>query len=241
MTRVHCNLAIFDLDGTLIKLRRRRFVDAVGRLCQDYRYQVTRRQLHILFSTENMFGFAARSDQSWLAMVFWDSYAPREHSAVPMPGAAGALTYLQRLGVRTAVATARQCSDTDVRSALLTAKLSHLIDDVIGAGVDERLDKPAMMRVLCQRAGCGSDAAMAVGDTTADVRAARDAGIGAVIAVCSGQIQRPVLQGGKPDMVLRSVAEIPGYVTNDRYAVFSSNHKFSCPRGDEEQWASYTD
>jgi phosphoglycolate phosphatase-like HAD superfamily hydrolase len=213
-----CELAIFDLDGTLIQLQRAAFVDAVGRLCADFRYRITRQELHLLLSSENMFGFAEPDDRCWLELVFWDRYAPREQVWVPVPGAAGALRYLRTAGVRTAVATGRRCESGDVRAVLAVVGLAHLIDDVMSAGVAGRVDKATMMRQLCERASCVADAALAIGDTSADVRAARDARLGMVIAVCSGQIQRRVLDGSGPDLVLRSVAELPGWVPGLRGA-----------------------
>ncbi len=202
-------LAIFDLDGTLIQLRRVAFVAAIARLCADFAYPATRRELYRLLSSEDMFGFAAPGDRGWLELVFWDRYAPREQAASPIPGAASALRWLRAAGVRTAVATARHCADRDVRAVLAAVGLDSLIDDAMSAGIENRVDKSIVMRRLCERATCAVSAALAVGDTSADIRAAREARIGLVIGVCSGQIQRRVLAGSRPDLVLRGVADLP--------------------------------
>lgn len=215
--RARCRLAIFDLDGTLIEIRRCAFVAALEQMCAELGYPVTRRELYVLSSTERMFGFAEPADRGWLELVFWDRYAPAEAACHRVPGALGALGHLHGAGIRAVVATARRCETGRVHAVIDAVGLAPWIDDALAAGSDD-LAKTHLMRELCARAGCDPAAAIAIGDTSADIRAAREAGIGCAIAVCSGQIQRRVLAASAPDLVLRSVAELPLHVPGWRTA-----------------------
>ena len=82
---------------------------------------------------------------------------------------------------------------------------------VVLCGDDDGPRKPqtAAFAAICERAGCSVGRSAMVGDTPADLRMARDAGAGLVVAVRSGVASGAELEP-LADVILDSVADLAG-------------------------------
>lgn len=158
-------------------------------------------------------GFAARGrlldalEAERAAARFMTIYEPRatRHTRL-MPGAAEALAALARAGVRLAVCT----NKPQIVSERILAELGVVdrFDVVVGGdhGLAKKPDPAILMHALsllgAERAG-----AVHVGDSAADVEAARAAGVRCVV-VEGGYAAAPAVQLGA-DRVVASLADLP--------------------------------
>ncbi|AEH89958.1 phosphoglycolate phosphatase [Mesorhizobium opportunistum] len=181
----------FDLDGTL--------VDSAPDMAAAVNELMARYGLapHSLEAVRGMIGhgveklieraFAAHS----LALGLEDQSASREQMneiygghltqlTTLRPGAGSALTAARKAGMRTGVVTNKP--EGFSRIVLAHFGLSDELDVVIG-GDAGHLKKPApdMLLAACHACGCSSAQAVMVGDSMADVGAARAAGMRCII------------------------------------------------------------
>ncbi|MEM1372451.1 MAG: phosphoglycolate phosphatase [Pseudomonadota bacterium] len=128
----------------------------------------------------------------------------------PYPGAVDALTHLNNQGVPCAVVTNKPQAVTE--SVLAGLDLAKHVAAVVGAQ-DGRPLKPApdMILAALQMLDCSETDAVFVGDSIADVSAARAAGI-PVIAVRHGYTNIPVDQLGA-DEIIDHFEQLPAALT----------------------------
>ncbi|HEY8489717.1 MAG TPA: HAD hydrolase-like protein [Dehalococcoidia bacterium] len=199
-----------DLDGTLLDVRGRYWAlhsHLVGRLgarspLQRAYWGRKRRGLGLEAVLLDA-GPAARREyrRRWLAEV--ETAAFLQHDRL-LPGARDALA---RLGVRArlVLVTLRRNRRT------LVAQLDHLGISGFFAQVatpqtpTEHESKAALIRRVDGLPGPG---ALVVGDTEADVAAARELGLRSV-AVLSGLRDRAFLEARRPDYIIQSITELP--------------------------------
>src|SRR5690606_5598842 len=115
------------------------------------------------------------------------------------------LDELRRSGIKLAICTNKPASITE--SVLSKLGLRNCFDAVVG-GTDELPKKPdpAMLLAALSELGVAADRAVMIGDSSADVGAARAAGL-PVIAVSFGYSRIPAHELGA-DLVVDSLAEI---------------------------------
>ena len=121
----------------------------------------------------------------------------------PVPGIGPALRELAKTPLRLAIVTSN--SKANVLAFLARHDLEVFGTVVAGTSV---FGKAARLRRLLKAAGTDADSSVYVGDTTPDVRAAREAGATAV-AVTWGFTAREPLATESPDSLLESPAELP--------------------------------
>ncbi len=110
----------------------------------------------------------------------------------PLPAAADLLRAVSRLGLCVVLATSSEPDDTDALVEALAA--DDAIDAVTSAGdVDEAKPSPEVFEAALEKAGCGPDEALVVGDTVWDVEAAGRCGLRCV-TLLSGGISRAELE-----------------------------------------------
>jgi phosphoglycolate phosphatase len=122
------------------------------------------------------------------------------------PGAMDMLAELRGAGVRTAICTnkAERIAHIAVRALGLTAHM----DTVVGARDDmPKKPEPHMLRACLEPHGIDPTAAVMVGDSAADLGAARAAG-SRVVLVDFGYSKVPVSELG-PDAVIGHLSELP--------------------------------
>lgn len=95
-------------------------------------------------------------------------------------------------------------------SVLLLAKLGLEFQAVYGAGDGPLKPDPAGIRAICSTIGVSPDESWMIGDGPQDILAGRNAGCFTVAV--PGIANDSHLIESKPDLVLRSLAELPGIV-----------------------------
>jgi phosphoglycolate phosphatase len=124
------------------------------------------------------------------------------HSVRPVPGIPDALLALQAAGCRLAMVTSN--SEENVRSFLVRHGISAFDTIVAGASI---FGKATRLRRLIKNADSDHNTTVYVGDTTPDIRAARDAGTLAV-AVAWGFSDPGPLAAEAPDALVENARDL---------------------------------
>jgi len=119
-----------------------------------------------------------------------------------VPGIGAALRELRQAGRHLAIVTSN--SRANVRAFLARHDLDLFPTIVAGASI---FGKSTRLRRLLKAAHVGGSEAVYIGDTTPDIRAAREAGTGG-IAVTWGFSAREPLAAENPDAVVESTDEL---------------------------------
>jgi phosphoglycolate phosphatase len=132
--------------------------------------------------------------------------------AVPLPGIISALRDLHSQGYRLGVAT--NDSTAGAERTLAALGISQLFDAAYGYDAVAN-PKPAADPVIafCDLTGLKPSEVAMVGDNNHDLEMAHNAACGLAVGVLSGTGQREALTK-RADVVLGSVAELPGYLAS---------------------------
>lgn len=205
-------LAIFDLDGTLVPFHRGYLFEQTASILKSLkRPPVHQSMLEECFAAFDYFRFVIEHERESFMRQFWELFDHASYPAPqPFPGVVEMMQELRANGVRTALVTARASSRAEVQSALECAGLGALFDSV-RSREDQSLhwqNKQPMIELTCRELGVDPQQALMVGDIPSDVTSARAAGLGSAVAVTSGGIRRDVLELSRPDLILDKVTEL---------------------------------
>ncbi|MEQ1618023.1 MAG: phosphoglycolate phosphatase [Terricaulis sp.] len=182
---------VFDLDGTLVDtapdlvraLNETLDLDGLPHMkLENVRTLVGRGARALIERAAGLSGVTYSADRlDKLTKEFIDFYrADIARASRPFPGAADALNALTALGVKVAVCTNKR---TDLSVQLLEALgLAEFFSAIVGAdAVADKKPHPDHYRAAVSRAGGVARRSLMVGDTIADVAAARAAGAPSII------------------------------------------------------------
>ena len=205
-------LVIFDLDGTLVEFHHDYLFEEADRIIDTLDHPpVERTALESCFSAFDFFNFVVWDEKDHFVSKFWEMF---DHDNYPLPipfrYTDSTLKGLADLNVKSCIVTARMTTEQK-----LIDQLSHtsILDtmDVVVPRTDETIhwtDKRQMILDACERVGVSPAEAALVGDIPSDVTSAKNAGTKLSVAVESGGIERKVLEGSKPDIVLPDVGSL---------------------------------
>ncbi len=200
-------LAVFDLDGTLLELHTEALLREVLAFVASMGYELSLAELADGAAKDDIFGFLRPDDVGVVDRLFWDAFEP---ARLPAPkwvhGAREAVRIAERAGLRRAVCTSRH-TPIDALVRELDALGGPPLDRVCSRGAGFA-DKTEMFAWVCRELDVPPAEAVAVGDTPADVLAARAAGVGCVVAVTTGACRRELLSATGADLVLPSIAAL---------------------------------
>lgn len=207
---------IFDLDGTLgntlpvcYAAFREALLAHTGREYADA-------EVDALFgpSEEGIIRRAVPADQRHDCLEAYLAAYERNHDLAPrpFPGMAEALDTLARRGLRLGLATGK-----GPRSAAISLRRLGLADrfDVIEVGSPEGAVKPDAIRRILARWGVAPEHAAYVGDTAADIEAAREAGVIPLAAAWAPTARRDELLAAQPAALFTDVAELVAWAADD--------------------------
>jgi phosphoglycolate phosphatase-like HAD superfamily hydrolase len=205
-------LVIFDLDGTLIEFPHDYLYEQTAQIIEELSWpQVEKRVLEDHFSAFDYFGFVAEN----LRDLFIERFAQRfDHAcfpaAVPFDGAADVLQKLKNKGIHVGIATARSCSEQELRRQLQhTGFLDAISVIALRTSSDgDWMDKANQILSICQQLEIRPEKTIMIGDVPPDITSARQIGVGFTVAVLSGGIREDVLKEACPDLLLGGVGEL---------------------------------
>jgi len=216
---------VFDLDGTLVDSRG----DIVAAL--NHALLATKRQPLPAIAIVGLIGDGARAlvaraaqipensdDADELVRLFVEYY---ERHPVDLsrwaPGAVQALEELTEIHeLRLAICTNKHRSTTDAVLGALGVRTRFAA--IYGGGDGpERKPAPGPLLAVAERLGVSPKDLVMVGDGLQDVECARRAGARCV-AVAAGFTPRSQLLAGRPDVIVDTLADLPGVVRRWREA-----------------------
>jgi phosphoglycolate phosphatase len=201
-------LVIFDFDGTLADSGPW-MVRALNGAAPRFGYrQVADHEIQALRAKDNRTIIREMGVPMW-KLPFIAHYIRRQAALAPPPplfaGVAEALIALRGAGVRLAIASSN--SEVTIRRAL-GPSLSAIDLFECNAGL---FGKASKFRTLVRRARVAAADAIAIGDETRDIEAARAVGLSCG-AVAWGYALPELLQAHRPDVVFSDVAEMAAYL-----------------------------
>jgi phosphoglycolate phosphatase len=205
---------LFDVDGTLVNSIDG-YRQAAGMALQPYGWSVPEDAVsRSLNFGEHFWDLVippeARGDPNLVerlrrdTMTHWQ--AVLECSVLLYPGIGGVLARLKAAGVRLGICTASQGESFH---PLEQAGLLGMFDEVVTArDVERRKPHPEGILLCMERMGVSADEAIYVGDTVADIRASRAAGLFAV-GVLTGAGTSAFLSEAGAHRILPDLQELP--------------------------------
>lgn len=199
-------LALFDFDGTLADSEDW-FVEAMNASAERFGYRtVSKEELETLRGLGNREIVRRMGVPAWrmpaIARHFRSEAARNLHRIHPFPGAVDMLRALHEDGVRLAIVSSN--SEANIR-AVLGPEAASLISDF--ACESSLFGKAAKLRRVVRASEIPAQDAIAIGDETRDIEAARKAGVAAG-AVTWGYATRAALEGSAPDFIFEDFAEL---------------------------------
>jgi phosphoglycolate phosphatase-like HAD superfamily hydrolase len=202
---------LLDLDGTLVDASEA-IAEGVIELARELGLRVPERAwaaARVGYSPHETWGLLGAADPVACVALFRDRYLPGLPARTRiLPGVQATLCCLAGRGLLLGVATTR--SAASARDTLDAAGLlPHLA--AVGGGDEVAHHKPApdVLHLVLGRLACRPEHALMVGDTSADVLAARAAGM-PCWAVLGGTHDEPTLREAGADRILSGgIAELP--------------------------------
>jgi len=204
-------LAVFDLDGTLIQLELDHFAQQIEVTLRKMGLHVPP-QAQILalvhgHRLSSLFSGPSEQDAFWGHYEEGDPPAPRlfERSLEALEGVVAR-------GLPVAVATARRFHQEELRRRLQHTGLLRHIELISTFHGTSWLDKVEQLRQVCKSHAVEPHRSMMVGDTEDDMRSSFLVGYGLRVAMTTGITPAERLRAHKPHCLLPCIGEIPRVV-----------------------------
>lgn len=210
MTRKESITVILDIDGTLVDTNYQHAIAWYRALRRyDYTVQLWKIHRHIGMGGDQIVtaligeeGEDAAGDE--IRAAEGDAYGELIGEVEPMDGARGLIEDLREDGSRVILASSAKEEEVDHYLDLLGAR--DLVDGwTTAADVERTKPHPDLIRAALEKGGEG--AAVMVGDSTWDVKAAEAAGIPTLAVLTGGFSEDELLEAGAAEVV-RSIAEL---------------------------------
>jgi phosphoglycolate phosphatase len=202
---------LLDLDGTLVDASEA-IADGVLAMAGELGLVVPERAwaaARVGYSPHETWGLLGAADPAACVELFRERYLPGIPARTRvMPGAREAVAALAARGVRLGLATTR--SADSARDTLRVSGLDTHIS-AIGGGDEVAHHKPApdVLLLVLERLGCPPASALMVGDTTADVLAARAAGMPCWAVLGGTHDERALREAGAARILSGGIADLP--------------------------------
>jgi len=207
---------LLDLDGTIVDSRKayleaaKAAFAAIGRKTVDTKIAMeVPRRLEQNLSISNI--IKGRDSQKFLDVYLKAYYQVTSLKAKPMPNVSETLKKLSQK-TKLALITMRHVPKEKVIKELQKFGLAEYFQLVITA-LDTQYPKPSPEALIkcAKRLGIQVSQCAVVGDSVADTRAGKTAGM-KTIAVLSGIFTKEELEKEKPDLILKSINELPDFL-----------------------------
>jgi len=206
-------LFLFDFDGTVVHFLHdhvgsvfSRALDAFGLPGLDPTIFMRK------FSQDELFAYVPDSVRSEFIGHFYSSFAEEDEPLAPIiTGTAETLEYIESIGAEAAIVTARATLPEPYRMLLSENNLLQHFKVISTRPEDDKewRDKRHQIHDVCRSRGIAKEDACMIGDAVNDIMSGRIAGVGTVIGVLSGGIDREVLLRHDPCHVIPDISHIP--------------------------------
>ena len=204
-------LAVFDLDGTLVELEIEHFIDHAIEVTMSLGFEVpSRARIRHLMQTHSIEQLFPPEERERAIHAYWHRYDARQ---IPAPqlidGALGTLEEMVARGFELAIATARTVHEDELREILRPTGIINHVEFLSTWWNTEWTGKQAQLTSLCREHQVAPAQALMVGDSLDDMRSSREVGFGLRLALINGMHHRDVLLLEKPDRLIESIDQVP--------------------------------
>jgi pyrophosphatase PpaX len=209
---------IFDLDGTLANTLPVCIIGFQRALHAYTGRTFTDAEIIAMFgpSEEGVFLRLTPEHAEEASRLYWEEYE-RAHETVraPFPGIPEALEFLQEHGIPTAVVTGKGAHSAAISLRLLGLDTRF---DIVEAGSPHGVIKPKAIGEVVTRWQAPPDQVAYVGDATADVTSARQAGVIPLAAAWAETADADALRAMNPEETFLTVEAFIAWVDERRRA-----------------------
>ena len=204
-------LAIFDLDGTLIRLEHEfLFSRAIEVLASFGITDVTEEALEGYFKDHNFFGYIDVDERRAFEVAFWKRF---NEVHLPPPVAFDetmhALDHCLSQGWKIAIATARTHPVEEVTLVLKETGILPYVSYLSTWADEDWVDKITQIHKVCRALSVQPEESCMVGDSPTDLIGAHGAGSRLAIGVLSGGVREEVLLQHNPHILIPDVGHLP--------------------------------
>jgi len=205
---------IFDIDGTLVNVEER-FFKYFNVTLANFGIQPLDRAVYEAKRLDGtlsdpILDVGEIRAKFWLDFIDLFSYCDSGEIGRLFPGVPETLDVLKTGGYKMAIVTGRTCAFQRVVEELRTLGINQYFDCILtnDDGI-KGMNKAAKLIACARNLGVSPAECVYIGDWEGDVRSAKEANIGMVVAVLTGGESREALARTDPDFILESVADVP--------------------------------
>ena len=207
-------LAVFDLDGTLVELDTEHFIDYSIEIIHEMGFTPhSREQLRELMRQHRLEFLFPEEQREKATAEYWRRFDPRR---MPDPrvfdGALATLEAMVARGCDLAIATARSQSVDELREFLRPTGILTHVEFLSTWWNTSWVEKVEQLTHVCREHNVEPAAALMAGDSTGDIRSARQVGFGLTIGLLTGAHSEEVLRAENPTYLANSIVEVPPIV-----------------------------
>ncbi len=217
------NLALFDLDGTLIPFPRDFLFEQTFEVFRELNIEpVSRNEMMAHFAKFDFFGMIDAEIRDTFMEKYWSRFQWNSYPQfMPIDGVLESLALLKRRGVKLAIVTSRAESREEVAENISNTGLLSYIDHIEtrssvpegGSSDANWSDKTPQIREACQLFSVAPSEAIMAGDVPPDISSGKRENISKTIALLSGGIRSEILKEADPDYLLSSLADLSQVVS----------------------------
>lgn len=207
-------LAVFDLDGTLVHLEHEHFIQRIEHTLSTVGLaKLPRARIEEIVRSQRLDELFPETDRAAHKQRFWDSYTEGEvPDPRPFEHAVYALEEAVARGLKVAIATARKTPVEDMIERLAPTNLLKHVHTISTWHGTNWTDKHEQLARLCQRLQVAPRHAMMVGDAPHDIRSATHNGFALRIAVSSHATPQEAVAAENPDAIIPCISHVPRIV-----------------------------
>lgn len=213
--------AIFDLDGTLIDSKWR-FYSAFNETLSKFGLNQVNKKFFLKLYHANRLNellFPTNEDKEEKLVEFWITFLkiyqkrPTKSDRL-IPGAYRVLSELAKRRIPVAIVTGRISSQREIREELSRFKIEQFVKVVVAKKnipalkrVESYIERTDEIKEAAKMLNTPVQDCIVVGDYVSDIRSGKASGA-KTVAVLSGASSYKILAEEKPDLILRSVADL---------------------------------
>ncbi len=206
-------LALFDLDGTLIKFAKEFLFSQTRAVYEKLSIEeASTETLEEYFSKFDFFGFVDDAKRSEFERVYWELFNWADYPAPEvLAGTLDTLSWLKENDVPSVIVTSRDEKPEGIAERFSGTGIEDFIIHIQSRSELEKEwhDKRPQIETVCRKFQVEPRECLFAGDVPPDIESAKACGVGLKIALLSGGIRKEVLEVTGPDLCLESVAQIP--------------------------------